>query len=131
MKALIIKLYKHDYKIHNLAEAFNCSTATIQKTLKKAGVNVQYSRRMTLVGSDNELKYRLDPYDIKIVEDDTWTKKAKKVRNKVKIWFNRSTTRRQQLQRILYAFSCWLVYLIDHTFDGDWLDLVAKGEKPP
>jgi hypothetical protein len=38
MKALIVKLYQHDYKIHNLSEAFNCSTKTIWKIVKNAGV---------------------------------------------------------------------------------------------
>jgi transposase-like protein len=115
-KALIVKLYRHDYKIHNLSEAFNCSTKTIWKIVKNAGVKTQYSRRPCLVGPDNELKYRLDPV---------------KQRSKVKIWFNKAYTRRQHLKRVLEAFSCWIIYLLDHTFEGDWLDLACRGERPP
>jgi hypothetical protein len=135
MKALIVKLYQHDYKIHNLSEAFNCSTKTIWKIVKNAGVKTQYSRRPCLVGPDNELKYRLDPYDYKIVEvqdkNGSWFTKAVKQRSKVKIQYNKAYTRRQHLKRVLEAFSCWIVYLLDHTFDGDWLDLACQGERPP
>ena len=136
MKALIVKLYPHGYKSNNLAQALNCSTATITRTLEKAGVKRVYSRRFELRGSDGQLRYRLDPYDY--VERDskdrdtpTPIKSMKKVYRKIKIQFNRSYTRSCQLKIILEAFSCWIIWLQTHTTDKDWLDLACQGEKPP